>query len=125
MKLKMLKPPAKPGKDANKKAYLAFYSQLKRYHKKLEELDVRLQAKADQLKELEEMFEEIDEEESKEELDCGCTVADAQAGCDCPDCDIWRDMDACRIRAEKKEAKNSKGDEVKYLEGLFKLKDTR
>lgn len=126
MKLR-IKTPAKPGKDATKKAILAFYSQLKKYHKKLEELDVRLQAKEAELREIQEMFEEVDEEESEEELDCGCTVADAKTGCDCPDCDIWRDMEACRIRKQgaKPAAKDGKGDEVEFLESIFKLKDKR
>jgi hypothetical protein len=123
MKLKM-KAPAKPGANATKKAVLAFYSQLKKYHSKLEELDVRLQAKEAELRELEEIYEEMDEDELEDELDCGCTVADAKAGCDCPDCDIWRDMEKCRIRAEEKSKKPS-NDEVEFLEGLFKLKDKR
>jgi hypothetical protein len=174
-----LKLPPDPGKNATKKDLIAFrkqletyYSGLRRFHRKLNELDAALNDKeaslikwSEELKEKSlldwsktlgsddtkaaakmvssdagieytESYVDQDEDENDDELDCGCTIQDALDGCDCSDCEIYLEEEACRKRAvqktqkqaiqkNQKSIKNDSGDEVKFLEKMFMLKDRR
>jgi hypothetical protein len=52
--------------------------------------------------------------------DCGCTADDAKAGCDCPKCEEMK-----KVSAKLKGTSQYIGDEVQWLENLWKLKDKR
>jgi hypothetical protein len=110
-----IKPPTKPGKNADEKALLAYHSELRRYHRLLEAEDTRLRQlsaeitknsaawKIERLKEI--MNGSSVTSEDKKSLrgtkstpkpstitgpDCGCSIEAACDGCDCPECEQWR-----------------------------------
>lgn len=83
-----LKPPTKPGKNATQKALAAYHSQLRRYHRMLEEWDAKLRKRHEELIKALRLDEEDDDEGG--ELECGCSEQDAINGCDCPECEQWR-----------------------------------
>jgi hypothetical protein len=103
-----IKPPAKPGKDADEKALLAYHSELRRYHRLLEAEDARLRQlsteitsnrtawKIERLKEIMGAGGKSAPPKQKAPSDtltgpdCGCSIEAACDGCDCPECDQWR-----------------------------------
>ncbi len=123
------KPPAKPDTTATRKALLAHHSELQKYHEKLAQWENLLVQKNAELIEMREEFEEMVEAEGygwdeDEDEECECTPEDAKAGCPCGECDEWRFFNQTG-RAKKEEKPVIVGDEVVFLEGLFKLKDKR
>jgi len=98
-----IKPPTKPGKNADEKALLAYHSELRRYHRRLEEWDAKLRQQITVLK-IERLKEIINgKPTSKPKInghpvvtatlvgpDCGCSIEAACDGCDCPECIQWR-----------------------------------
>jgi hypothetical protein len=98
-----IKPPAKPGKGADEKALLAYHSELRRYHRQLEEWDQRMRAQTTAYK-IERLKEIMNggkmtptPPKPKTTLtvtmvgpECGCSMEAACDGCDCPECVQWR-----------------------------------
>lgn len=127
-------PPKRPALNATRKALLAFESQLKAYHKKLEQWDKLLQEKTRLIEEATvEMFEDedyccycekgtcIEHDYEEDEEECECGPEEAKAGCPCDPCATWR-VNQKRMVTNQPDVV---GDEVKFLESLFKLKDVR
>ena len=98
-------PPKPPSKNADRKALAAYWSELRRWAKALADWEADLD-------EREAAFEDYDDE------DCGCTIEDAKAGCECPTCMDWRDF-------RRPGPDELDGDGVKWLEDLWKLEDKR
>lgn len=102
-----IKPPTKPGKNADEKALLAYHSELRRYHRRLEEWDERLRQRfvditqKDTAKKIERLKEIINgsgrvvrsapkKSDALPGPECGCSIEAACDGCDCPECEQWR-----------------------------------
>lgn len=85
-----LKPPVNPGKNATQKALAAYHSQLRRYHRLLEEWDTKLKQKSKLLEAKALVLASLEEEDLPGDLECGCSIDDAMSGCDCEDCEEWR-----------------------------------
>jgi hypothetical protein len=105
-----IKPPTKPGKGADEKALLAYHSELRRYHRQLEEWDQRMRAQtvAYKIERLKEIMNggKMTPTSPKSKIDkingspvsyaslvgpeCGCSMEAACDGCDCPECIQWR-----------------------------------
>jgi ribosomal protein L12E/L44/L45/RPP1/RPP2 len=96
-----IKPPTKPGKNADEKALLAYHSELRRYHRLLEAEDARLQQQIRSLKieRLKEIMNVGGKSAPKQKAlpgatlpgpECGCSIEAACDGCDCPECETWR-----------------------------------
>jgi hypothetical protein len=81
-----------------------------------------------------------DPEECYQDGDCGCTSEDAASNCDCPKCESTRtdwikagddrkhplsDGFGFPIITPRRESPKPAGDEVTWLENLWKLKDDR
>jgi len=96
-----IKPPTKPGKNADEKALLAYHSELRRYHRMLEAWDAKLRQQTTDYK-IERLKEIINGHSVGKALtkgkplgtlvgpDCGCSIEAACDGCDCPECIQWR-----------------------------------
>lgn len=122
-------PPAKPPVAATRKALLAYHSELQKYHQKLDQWETLLTQKNNELIDMREEFEEMVESEGfewegEDEDECECNGWDAQQGCECGTCEVWRKENDCPLEPEEKPTAAA-GDEVQFLENLFKLKDKR
>lgn len=106
-----IKPPTKPGKNADEKALLAYHSELRRYHRMLEAWDAKLRQQETTEKAYATAWS-IQKIERRKEIitsagkpkapgrskpigtlvgpDCGCSIEAACDGCDCPECIQWR-----------------------------------
>jgi hypothetical protein len=140
---------------ATTKALQAWQSELRRLEQRLEEWANDLAQREEILEEQEEAFATavdgadgetvqlyadhvaqdsgsylIDENgDIREENDCGCTPEDVEEGCDCPKCESVRHQERVATDQRKTEAAKAKkgvqGDEVQWLENLWKLNDKR
>ena len=121
-----------PNKLVNRKSVLAYYSELRRWAKALERRSDEL---ADQETELARAMTEFEMEHNQEDSDlldtpiesddeCECTSENAEAGCDCPPCREWRSRRAQKMMASQ-QAAVKEGDELQWLEDLWKLPDRR
>lgn len=123
-------PPKPPSKNADRKALAAYWSELRRWAEALKNWEADLDHREAVL---EAVIEDADDEtvrryagavsEEDEDEGCGCTVEDAKDGCECPTCMDWRQGQATAAKAKK--AKESLGEEIKWLEDLWKLEDKR
>jgi hypothetical protein len=129
----------KPGHPLNAKALAAYHSELRRYEKSLVEYQRFLESRERELVSWEEALEErvdgLDEEDDDNPYgpeECECGQEEALGGCDCEACESWRFAHKATVTYEKSEAKQrnapaapTAGDEVDFLERMFKLKDKR
>lgn len=138
--------PNKPGKNASQKTVTAYLLELQRYHAALQDWDQRLQTWEDDLADGVGSVEEAEDDDEE----CGCSPEDAMAGCDCPPCEEWRlanpnNPGATGARRKQKAGVTStasemyfgpfgrahkievqpSGDEIKFLDDLYCLKDKR
>ena len=142
-------PPKPPSKNAERKAWQAYYSELRRWAKALERWEADLDereaaferavedAPDDAVQRYAGNFVEDDcccdegtcnihpnQDYGEDEMDCDCDNQAAIAGCDCPKCEMmrksWLEQDK-----KKKKVKEPIGDDVKWLENLWKLEDKR
>ena len=128
-------PPKPPSKNADRKALAAYYSELRRWAKALEQWEADLD---DREAAFEQALDEVDDEtvqqyagiinghhsavedEDEDEMDCDCDAEAAAAGCDCSKCEMIRKNWVAQSKAHKKA-----GDEVAWLEDLWNLEDKR
>jgi len=141
---------------ATTKALQAWQSELRRLEKRLVEWEHALGEREENLEKQEAAFEAAVDGANEETIkmyadkfkpdifnhedchstqdhygDCGCTVEDAEDGCDCPKCAGLRDQGADRTQYQEKVAIDqlksaaAKGDSVQWLESLWKLEDKR
>jgi hypothetical protein len=115
-------PPQPPAKNADRKAILAYHSELRRWADALArweaDLDRREQAYHGDDGSLMDDYDPGDIEE------CDCTVEEVDAGCDCPACERFRSERAQTMMKRQQEAVKV-GDEIEFLENLWKLPDRR
>jgi hypothetical protein len=127
------KPPAAPPIKATRKALLAYHSELKKYHKKLQEWEDLLCQRNEELMEAKDEFEAMMEddwpfeEDDEDEKEGECSKQDVTDDCKCDTCESWRVAAGFNLRTNEPRSKKPAlaGDEVKWLESLFKLKDKR
>jgi len=131
------KPPVKPGKNATQKALEAYASELRRYATRLREWEQKLDRHEAELDDREAELAVLEGEDESgyinresfnEDEDCECTPEDAIDGCPCPTCEEWREEHPATHAHElwrKSIAPVTAGDEVKFLENLYTLKDKR
>jgi len=133
-------PPKPPAKFANRKAMMAYHSELRRWADSLRrweaDLDQRETEIAEAINEYERTYNGShgQHEEDSDLLDwdmpidsdddCECTSENAEAGCDCPPCREWRSRRAQAMMARQQDAVKA-GDELQWLEDLWKLPDRR
>jgi hypothetical protein len=131
---------------ATTKALQAWQSELRRLEKRLEEWANALAEREENLEQQEEAFADALDMASGEEVqryadsfppdgpddedgDCGCTPEDAEAGCDCPKCEDRRIRTEAyhspTIITDRRPYPGDKGDEVQWLDNLWKLEDKR
>jgi hypothetical protein len=118
-------PPAKPSKNATRKALEAYHSELRRWARELEEQQQQLEEREEALnaamEDMDSSFDDDGELMLEDEEECECGPEEAQAGCPCSTCVEWRKLQIeCAMSQD-----NHKGDEVMFLENLYKLKDKR
>jgi hypothetical protein len=130
-------PPKPPAKNADRKAVAAYYSELRRWAKSLEQWEAELAQRevdldrdmvaAGPMTEQQDHYgvdDDLLDEPIESEEECDCTTQEAEAGCDCPACEEWRSRRAKKMMARQMEATKS-GDEVQWLEALWNLPDKR
>ncbi len=119
-------PPAKP-KTKTQRALDAYASELRRYEMKLAEWQADLEARECDLDTaITQGWADGDDPYDDEVCECG--PQDAIDGCECATCGCWRDAHKATMAYERSDAKalNAvQGDEVEFLERMFKLKDKR
>jgi hypothetical protein len=119
----------KPSVPATTKALQAWQSELRHLEKRLEEWSNDLAVREEDLEQHEAAFASVLDKADDETIqryadyleDCGCTAEDAANGCDCPKCEQFRSKASSPTIA----VPGDKGDEVEWLENLWKLKDGR
>ena|SRR5271154_2000758 len=128
--------PPKPPKNklVNRKAVLAYYSELRHWAETLESKESMLNARetelAEAINEYERHYNRHDEHSDlldtpiESDDECECTSENAEAGCDCPPCREWRSRRAQKMMASQ-QAAVKEGDELQWLEDLWKLPDRR
>jgi len=128
-------PPKPPAKFANRKALLAYHSEMRRWADSLRRWEANLDMRESQIQRDVKDLEEAQgyNAESETDLldppidtddDCDCTTENAEDGCDCPPCREWRSRRAQAMMASQQEAVKA-GDEVQWLEELWNLPDKR
>jgi hypothetical protein len=136
MHYKLPDPPKKPGRNATEKALSAFHSELRRYRDVLETFAADLEKFSDELNQRAQELADRGKYLNDDKDECDCGPQDALDGCECDTCTEWR---ALRVHAGHDEPaprtttsdeplylmQQPAGDEVNWLEGLYKLKDRR
>jgi len=123
-------PPKPPAKNADRKAILAYHSELRRWAEALRRWEADLDRRENNLidfsREEREAMDDGDTmvDDDGDEMDCDCTSEEAEAGCDCPSCEKWR-SDRAKAMMKSQQAAVKAGDEVQWLEELWNLPDRR
>ena len=135
-------PPKPPSKNADRKAMTAYWSELRRWAEALAnweaDLDKReaeLEVVASKARHFDDCFcdegtcnihpnQDYGEDGDTIEEDCYCTTEDAEDGCECPACENWRSQRAQEM-IKRQQAAAKTGDEIQWLEALYKLPDKR
>ena len=117
-------PPQPPAKNADRKAILAYHSELRRWADALARWEANLDKRENALMEHENDGSLMDDYDPGDMEECDCTVEEADAGCDCPACERFRSERAQKMIARQQEAVKA-GDELQWLEDLWKLPDRR
>jgi hypothetical protein len=130
---------AKESIPATQKALQAWQSELRKLEKRLGEWSEALAERERILEEQEQCFEQAvetaddavvqryaqigEDPDTMIEDECDCGPEEAAAGCDCPKCE--RRNKIANHRLTKPEKPEIKGDEVTWLEELWRLEDKR
>jgi len=130
-------PPKPPSKNADRKALAAYFSELRRWAEALKRWEADLDSREAAL---EQAIEGMSDQQvqnyaditaegiatDEDDYDCDCDDEAAVAGCDCAKCEDTRRA-WMKLAAESKDGqyKNFASQQVKWLEDLWKLPDTR